>query len=397
MRNARIVHDDIDRAKRCLRHVMHLRNEEVTIAELLRDEGYVTGHFGKWHLSTLQSDQPGPRDQGFDYSLGTDNNASPSHLNPTNFVRNGEATGRIEGYSCQIVVSETIQWLNQVRQAEDKPFFSCVWFHEPHTPIASPPDLTAKYQRLIPSLNKKQAAYHANIENVDRAVGRLLGSLKEMDLESNTMIFLSSDNGPLNRFSRAGLRGQKSNVWEGGHRVPGIVRWPGHVRPGSLCSVPVSGVDYLPTVCDIVGIDTPKDLTLDGTSILPLLKETPSGFSRTKPLYWFFYRLNPGLAIRSGDWSLVATTNDAQRPKAHSLLREDIAHIQASRPSTFQLFNLRHDLAQQQDISKTEPEVLARLQSELSHLHQDVIREGHKWDIPEAFGVNSKRRLWESE
>ena len=378
-------------------HVMHLRDEERTIAEVLKQKGYATGHFGKWHLSTILSDQPGPKEQGFDYSLGTDNNASPSHLNPKNFVRNGKPVGQMEGYSCQIVVDETIQWLERTKRENNPPFFSCVWFHEPHTPIASPPELTAKYQRLFPSLNKKQAAYHANIENVDQAIGKLLSYLQDADLEDDTMVFLSSDNGPLNRFSRAGLRGQKSNVWEGGHRVPGIIRWPGRVQPGSICSVPVSGVDYFPTVCDIVGIDVTEDLTLDGTSILPLLSNKPEAFQRTKALYWFFYRLNPGLAIRSGEWSLVATTNDAQRPKAHPLLREDIPYIQTSRPTSFQLFHLKRDLGQQHDLSKTEPEVLSRLQSEMQQLHQDVIQEGYKWDIPEGFGVNSKRRLWESE
>ncbi len=376
---------------------MHLRDEEVTIAELLKEKGYATGHFGKWHLSDLESDQPDPRKQGFDYTLGTSNNASPSHLNPTNFVRNGKALGRLEGYSCQIVVQETIEWLKQVRKNRGTPFFSCVWFHEPHTPIASPPDLTAKYQRLLPSLSKKQATYHANVENVDRAVGKLLAYLEEADLDADTMVFLTSDNGPLNRFSRAGLRGKKSNVWEGGHRVPGIIRWPGRVRPGSTTDEPISGVDYLPTVCEIAGVAQPQSGTLDGTSILPLLKNQPQAFKRTKPLYWFFYRLNPGLAIRSGDWSLVASTNDAQRPKAHPLLREDMPYIRESHPTSFQLFNLKQDLAQQHDLSQSEPEVLAQLRSELQRLHQSVIKEGHQWDIPEDYGTSSKRRLWESE
>ncbi len=379
-------------------HVMHLRDEEITLAELLRSDGYTTGHFGKWHLSRLQSDQPGPQEQGFDYSLGTNNNAKPSHHNPSNFIRNGKALGRIEGYSCQIVVNETIKWLDETKAADDKqPFFACVWFHEPHTPIASPPELTKKYQRLFPELSKKEATYHANVENVDRAVGRLLNQLKERQLEEDTVVFLTSDNGPLNRFSRQGLRGQKSNVWEGGHRVPGIVRWPDHVQAGSECQTPISGVDYLPTVCDIAGIAPPADRILDGQSIRPLLLGKESSFERRKPLYWFFYRLTPAIAIRDGQWSLIADTTDSHRPKAHPLLREDIPAIRSSTPNDFRLFNLDSDLRQQTDQSENHKEKFEQLKSKLRQLHEEVVQEGYQWEIPQEFGLKNKRRLWPSE
>lgn len=379
-------------------HVMHLRDEEITVAELLKDQGYHTGHFGKWHLSKLKSDQPGPLAQGFDYSLGTDNNAKPNHHNPNNFIRNGEPAGVIEGYSCHIVVEEAASWLKQRKSDHsDDPFFACVWFHEPHTPIASPPDLVKKYQTKYPALTKKQATYFANIENVDRAVGKLLGSLQALGLTEDTVIFLTSDNGPLNRFSRQGLRGQKSNVWEGGHRVPGIFRWPNHIQAGTESSVPISGVDYLSTVCDIVGIQTPSDRAIDGTSLSPILFEGATKLNRTKPLYWFFYRLNPALAIRSDQWSLVAQTNDAQRPKAHPLVREDMKHIKASQPLHFQLFNLNQEISQQRDVSAENPEVFQKLRSQMMRLHQDVVTEGFHWDIPVEFGRTSKRKLWNSE
>ena len=379
-------------------HVMHLRDEEITLAELLSSEGYATGHFGKWHLSRLQSEQPGPIEQGFDHSLGTNNNAFPSHHNPTNFIRNGKALGKLEGYSCQIVVNETIEWLDKLSgAANETPFFACVWFHEPHTPIASPPELTKKYQTLYPELSKKEATYHANVENVDRAVGTLLQKLNELELDENTVVFLTSDNGPLNRFSRKGLRGQKSNVWEGGHRVPGIIRWPGHVSPGSMCQTPISGVDYLPTVCDIAGISTPTDRVLDGQSIRPLLEGNDRSFERAKPLYWFFYRLTPAIAIRDGHWSLIADTNDSQRPKAHPLLREDMPYIKKSEARNFRLYNLASDLGQQFDRSEDNKEIFEQLKSKLRHLHQEVVQEGHPWEIPEAFGLRNKRRLWPSE
>lgn len=383
---------------------MHLRSEEITVAELLKDNGYRTGHFGKWHLSRLLSDQPGPAEQGFDYSLGTDNNAHPSHRDPNNFIRSGAnvsekvAVGKIPGYSCQIVVSEALDWIKESSKTDQNlPFFACVWFHEPHNPIASPPDLVSKYQTRFPQLTKKEATYYANIENVDRAVGKLLQGLKEQGQSDETLIFLTSDNGPLNRFSRVGLRGQKSHVWEGGHRVPGIFRWPGHIQPGSESDRPISGVDFLPTVCAITGIETPTDRTIDGVSLHRLLTGENHDLDRENPLYWFFYRLNPALAIRYGPWSLVAMTNDSKRPKAHQLLQEDMAPIKTSRPETYQLFDLERDLSQQEDLQIRHADVFNRLRSRLDAMHQNVVQESHAWDIPKDYRKDAKRRLWLSE
>ncbi len=379
-------------------HVMHLRSEEITLAELLKGAGYHTGHFGKWHLSELLSDQPQPGDQGFDYSLGTDNNASPSHHNPNNFVRNGEKVGPMEGYSCQIVVDEATRWLDDLQEGGSKaPFFACVWFHEPHTPIASPPELVEKYQKLYPELNKKAATYFANIENADIAVGRLLAKLDELGLAEDTLVYFTSDNGGLNDFSTEGLRGQKSHVWEGGHRVPGIYRWPGVIEPGSECQVAISGVDFLPTVCEIAGVELPQDRKIDGTSIRPLLAGNFDAFERQTPLYWFFYRLNPALAYREGDWVVIANTNDAQRPKAHQLTREDMPKIRDSLPVQFQLYNLKDDLAQQNDLAKSQPERLEELAKRATEMHREVMADGHFWEVPEDYQAKSKRRIWESD
>ena len=378
-------------------HVMHLRSEEVTLAELLKSAGYRTGHFGKWHLSRLRSDQPQPSDQGFDYSLGTDNNASPSHLNPTNFVRNGRPVGEIEGYSCQIVVDETSGWLDRIEAGKkQEPFFACVWFHEPHTPIASPPDLVAKYQELYPDLNEKQATYFANIENLDRAVGRLTDALDKRGLADDTVVFLTSDNGPLNDFSSVGLRGKKSHVWEGGHRVPGAFRWPGRIESGSESSVPICGIDYLPTVLELAAVELPSGLTIDGASLAPLLLGRAEKVQREKPLYWFFYRLNPSLAVRDGRWALIADTNDADRPKSHGLVRDDMPKIRSSRPVKFLLFDLEGDLAQRKAVAGENPEVFDRLKAQAIAMHRDVMASGPQWNIPASYGNDSKRRIWDS-
>ncbi len=378
-------------------HVMHLRDQEITIAEILKKQGYHTGHFGKWHLSTLlDQQQASPADQGFDYSLGTDNNAQPTHLNPVNFVRNGKAIGKTEGYSCQIVVDETIQWLNRIKAGpESDPFFACVWYHEPHTPIASPKQLVDKYMAKYPELSKKHATYYANIENVDIATGRLLDHIKKLRIDEQTLVFITSDNGGLNRFSNQGLRGKKSNLWEGGHRVPGIFRWPGKIQPNNQCTVPVSGVDLLPTICEITGANVPADRKIDGTSLAGLLTGKTSTLERTTPLYWFFYRLNPALALRDGKWVLIADTNDSTRPKTHGLIAADMPFIKSSRPEKFMLFNLDSELAQLTDVSADNPQVLERLKSAALKMHAEVIAEGPVWEIPDT-GRKPKARIWDS-
>lgn len=157
------------------RDLVHMQADEVTIPALLKKAGYDTCLSGKWHCNSRfnSKEQPQPNDFGFDHWFSTHNNASPSHQNPKNFVRNGEKVGEIEGFSSQIVVSEAINWLENKKS--DKPFFLEVAFHEPHEPIASPEDLVQKYLPLADNL--QQAEYFANVENVDIAVGGRFGSV----------------------------------------------------------------------------------------------------------------------------------------------------------------------------------------------------------------------------
>lgn len=372
-------------------HVMHLPESEITVAELLKQRGYATGHFGKWHVTNLDSDQPQPKDHGFDHSLGTDNNASPSHKDPVNFIRNGKAVGKMEGYSCQIVVDETMGWLAERERGDDEqPWLACVWFHEPHTPIASPADLVRKYQEKFPKLSRKHATYYANIENVDRAVGRLLKGLDEAGETGDTFVFLTSDNGPLNEFSKVGLRGRKSHVWEGGHRVPGIFRWPGRIEAGTTNKTPISGVDFLPTVCDVAGVEAPGDRILDGTSILPLLRG--GAFERKRPLFWFFYRVEPAAALRDGDWLIVAQMDDNKRRKTHPLTAPDMPAIKRDGLTGFELYNLKRDLAQTSELGGIEVKQFNRLKERLIAYHKEVVEEGVYWEIPADYGKRKGKK-----
>ncbi len=361
---------------------MHLQAEEVTIANLLQDAGYATGHFGKWHVSKLNSDQAQPEDHGYDYYLGTDNNAEPSHLNPENFVRNGIELGMIKGYSCDIVADEAIGWLKaHVSEKEKRPFFTTVWFHEPHVRIASPPDLVSEYETRHPDINRREAEYLANVANADRAVGRILETLEHLELDEDTVVFCTSDNGGLNTFSNEGLRGFKSNVWEGGHRVPGIFRWPGKIKAGSVSHDTIGFVDLLPTFCDLAGVSLPKGRHLDGLSISNHLTEGEL-IDREYPLFWFFYRVNPSMSFRQGDWTLISNTTDSMRRKTHAISKEDLPIIKSAELSDFQLFNLKDDLDQTTDVKEKHKKQFEKMKAQMIKVHKEIVTEGEHWDLP---------------
>ncbi len=224
------------------RNLVHMRAEEVTLPGLLRTAGYATAMAGKWHCNAAFNDprQPQPGDAGFDHWMATQNNAHPSHENPTNYVRNGKRVGPLQGFSCRLAAAEGITWLeSHVAHRPDQPFFLYLPFHEPHEPVMSPPELVAGYSKV--ARNEDEAQYFANVENVDRAVGDVLDALDRLQVADNTLVLFTSDNGPetLKRYpagkrsygSPGPLRGMKLWTTDGGFRVPGIVRWPGHARP----------------------------------------------------------------------------------------------------------------------------------------------------------------------
>jgi len=353
---------------------LYLPESEITIAELLRDAGYDTAHVGKWHLcyDMLSRDLPQPGDHGFDYSLGTENNASPSHKDPTNFVRNGKAAGKIEGYSCQIVADEVIGYLDD-KNDSGKPFFVCAWFHETHTPIASPPELVDRHGD---AKSKKDAQYYANVENLDLAVGRILKALDKRGLTENTFVIFSSDNGGVRPESCAPFRGRKSFVWEGGIREPGIIRWPGHVKPGSVCSQPAGMVDLLPTFCAMAGCEVPDDRPIDGVSLLPLFEGKQ--LERSTPLFWYFYRTAPAAAMRVNDWVIVGYLEEGL-PRSHGLTAEQMTFLKRAKLERFELFNLRRDMAQTTDLSERYAERFETMKRQMVKLHSEVVAEGPVW------------------
>ncbi len=355
----------------------HLLTRENTLAEILKEAGYATAHIGKWHLGlpTADRDKPTPDVHGFDYWFATWNNASPSHKNPDNFIRNGEPVGKLEGYSCQIVVDEAIDWLDNQRDA-DVPFFLNIWFHEPHAPIAAPDEIVSEYG----ALKDKAAIYSGTIDNTDRAVARLLAKLEAIDAPENTLIIYASDNGSYREDRTGGLRGRKGMDWEGGIRVPGIFCWPGTIPDGVVASEPAGLVDVLPTVCGLLGLDKPQDRHLDGSDLSSILTGDSTDFVRHQPLFWHLQKSRPIVAMRDGRYSLVAFP-DYELSTDNMFDEAWIPVIKSGTYTGFQLFDLENDRQQENDIAAEHPELVARMKQTLIDINDSIMADGHDWHL----------------
>ncbi|MDO7085578.1 sulfatase-like hydrolase/transferase [Pseudocolwellia sp. AS88] len=337
----------------------HLRTSEITYPTLFKKAGYTTGHFGKWHL--LSKNQfnkegfPHPDSHGFDYWFATQNNAIPSHKNPNNFIRNHKPVGELKGYSAPLVADEAINWIEEGRD-KTKPFIMSVWFHEPHKPIAT----DIKFSELYPNETKKNKTYFGNISQMDHALGKIMKVLDEQSLSENTLIMFTSDNGPVVSVGgdSGGLRGFKRNDFEGGIRVPFLVRWPGHITADTENDTPIIGTDIFTTILNVAGIEVPKDRTIDGVNFLPALDGQK--LKRTTPLFWRTH-VSPAedrVAMRIDDWKIVG--NDTL--------------------TEFMLFNVQKDWQEQNDLAKTMPEKLNSMKAKLLETWADIKSEGpNQW------------------
>lgn len=375
---------------------MHVRDSEVTIAQLLKSDGYETCHVGKWHLNGWFNlpGQPQPDEMGFDHWFSAQNNALPNHRNPYNFVRNGIPVGPLEGYSAQLVADEAIRWLGT--RSSENPFFMFVCFHEPHEPIATDPEYAAIYQaNPDPSFQ----AHQGNISQMDAAFGRLLHKLEQLNLTEETLVIFTSDNGPARtrwhpHGSTDGLREYKGHLYEGGIRVPGIIRWPGQVTAGKVESTPVSAVDLLPTLCEVANVEPPQDRHLDGISLLPLMNGNK--LNRKQPLYWQFNyaKSSPRVAIRKGDWKLLATLDINDQGNLTDITQQQMQQLKAAKLDQFELYNLAHDRAEEHDLSESEPERLAALSKQMQQIYHQVQQEGPIWPEWKWPRYEGKRIIW---
>lgn len=374
------------------RGLVHMRRGEFTLPRLLRDAGYATMMSGKWHCNSMfnHPDQPQPGDAGFEYWFATQNNAAPSHENPVNYVRNGVEVGPLEGYSCRLAAREAIGWLDRHRAARpERPFFIYLTFHEPHEPVASPPEMVAGYRSVARTEN--EAEYFANVENLDAATGEVLAALDRLGVASDTLVFFSSDNGPetLDRYRGAHrsygtpgpLRGMKLWTTEAGSRVAGLLRWPGRVRPGGVSDEPVSSLDLLPTLAGLAGAEIPEALNLDGTDLRAWL--AGGSIERRRPLFWFYYNAinEQRAALRDGPWKLLARLehDGTSLPAMSNVTEASAPAVRAARLVDFSLYNLTDDIAEAVELSARVPEKFGELKASMESIYREMSETMNVW------------------
>jgi arylsulfatase A-like enzyme len=322
---------------------MHLPLEERTIAEAFKDAGYATASIGKWHLGGPEFY---PDKQGFGLSLGgSDKGQPPSYFSPYGIPT--LADGPKGEFLSDRLTDEALKF---IEQNQARPFLIYLPHFAVHTPLMGKTNVIAKYAaKADPKHPQHNATYAALVESVDDSVGRILRGLDELELAENTVVFLTSDNGGLvlnDVTSNLPLRTGKGSAYEGGVRVPLIVKWPGVTQPGSFCDTPVITPDYYPTMLDMAKLKPAKPQSVDGASIVPLLQQ--AGKFRRDTIYWHYPHYHPGGAtpygaIREGDWKLIEFFEDN--------------HVE--------LYNLRDEIGEQSDFAAKLPDKAKQLRAKL--------------------------------
>lgn len=341
-----------------------LEPREICLAEVLQENGYATGHFGKWHLGSLTTTikdanrgGPGseavyspPWDNGFDVCFSTESKVptydpmtSPSAVSreskgkPGRFYGTHYWTGpdqpvqpdQVYGEDSQLIMDRAIKFIDRAVD-QKSPFFAVIWFHTPHTPVVA----DAAHRELYPKhpFGEYGQHYHGCITAMDEQIGRLRAALKERDAAEDTMIWYSSDNGPESSAkdgagSAGAFRGRKRSLYEGGIHVPGLLVWPAKIKQPRSTDMPCVTSDYFPTILDALQLELPAR-EYDGISLMPLIDEDatersqPIGFQSRKQLAWI-----------DGVWKIYSS----------------------DKGETWQLYNLVEDPAEQTDVSEANP------------------------------------------
>ncbi len=317
------------------------------VPTLLKSAGYATAHVGKWHLGD-NSGGPPPARYGFDFVGTTERGGANGPANDLYF----------RARSSELFVDESIRF---IEAHQDQPFYLQLWTLVPHATLNPTEEQAAPYARFRAggkNFPHRSAAenYYPSVTDLDTQIGRLLKSLDDLGLAENTLVLFTSDNGPedihIGNAGHSGIgsagpfRGRKRSLYEGGIRVPGIIRWPGHVPAGVVNDTAiVAGVDWLPTVCSLAGVKVPEGHQLDGEDLRDLFLGRPH--ARSTPLMWEWrfriagepFHQSPQLAIREGDWKL--------------LLNPDRSRVE--------LYDLNADLTQLNNVAEHHPDVVERL------------------------------------
>ncbi len=328
----------------------YLPLEEITIAEVLREEGYRTAFLGKWHLAGAGSVKTTdgivnaayhPDKQGFDVNIGGCAYGQPrSYFSP---YRNGTIQDGDDGeYLTDRLGDEAVKFITE---SKEQPFFLNLASYSVHNPLRAPEETIEKYNGNT---------YFAMIEKLDQNVGKIMDCLKELNLLKNTVVIFYSDNGGV--YGNEPLRGMKNSLHEGGIRVPLIVSWPEKIIAGSRCEIPVTTVDFFPTLLELADVSPHLYPQLEGRSIIPLLIEKNDFPERT--IYWHFphnrgHHLAMGAAIREGEWKFITRFD-----------REEI-----------HLYNLKEDIGETRNLCQEYPEKTKKLMEKLKKWQKSVDAE----------------------
>ncbi|MHC4518927.1 MAG: sulfatase [Planctomycetota bacterium] len=353
------------------RYVNRLPLEEVTIAETLKKHGYATFFAGKWHLG---NEGFFPEDQGFDVNKGGIERGGPyggkKYFSPYGNPR--LSNGPDGEHLPDRLATETCKFMEAHR---DEPFLAYLSFYSVHTPLMARADLQAKYEKKAKQVQHEgpvwgqegdrkvrlvqdHAVYGGMVEAMDQAVGKVLDALDRLELAEETVVFFMSDNGGLSTSEghptcNLPLRAGKGWLYEGGIREPMMIRWPGQARAGSVCDEPVISTDFYPTMLEMASLPAKSGLHLDGRSMVPLLKRAAK--QKGRAFYWHYPHYgnqggSPGGAVRVGDYKLIEFYEDS--------------HIE--------LYNLRADIGEQNDLAAKRPRRAARLRRMLDDWRREV-------------------------
>lgn len=356
--------------------------DEVTMAELLRDAGYATGIFGKWHLGPNYPLRP--NDQGFEEVLvhkggGIGQPAGPAgntYYDPV-LEYNGESK-RFEGYCDDIFADATMAF---IREKQDQPFFAYYSTPLPHFPLVVPDALADPYRET--GMHEHNALTYGMVTSIDNNIGKIMALLEELELAEDTILIFMSDNGPRTRRTKndkypdryvGGLRGTKTSVYDNGLRVPFLIRWPGQFEAGRKSDILAGHLDVMPTVLEAAGVDMPKDRAIDGISMLSNLR----GESHDWPDRRLFYQLHAGkepfrymhFAVRSARYKMIS--------------RHDNPHVVYDPPSekqikailsSLELYDIQADPSEIHNLAAAQPEVVDRLLEDYDRWFDDVTSE----------------------
>lgn len=300
-----------------------LSGDVVTIAEVLKQQGYATGCFGMWNLGRGRSGPSTPTGQGFDVFR------EPKQIG---FEKDAyfDGDGR---YCSDVLTDESLEFIERNRE---KPFFVYLATHDVHSPLDPKPELVEKYRRKAARTGEDSAAIHqaAMVEAIDANVGRILSKLEALKLDDNTMVVFTSDNGGTPQYV-APLNGSKGALYEGGIRVPAAIWWKGMRNPGRTSETPILSMDFYPTLAELAGAKLPQSQSIDGVSLMPILRGETS--LKREAVFWHFPcyvgRGVPSSAVRIGDWKLIEKFED----------------------ESLELYNLRNDPGESQNLAESQP------------------------------------------